>query len=214
MWSPSPAPYTSPSGHHQLVRLAHKRTDDTKPPVSLFTRFPHSHQPLGSATGVSRKPLTLIPASSGCHCHCQGLLFLTPQRFLLGLSASQGPLCPLKPANMRELPIIHLTFTLCTHVFKCLTFLCLTFSYPISLLYLSVVCCFIITASHIYFITVYIFLQQMITCIYIYLISVLGFPLHLQHLAKFYTFRCIVLVGLKFLFLPPSSSNWSNSSPI
>lgn len=118
MWSPSPAPYTSPSGHHQLVRPAHKRTDDTKPPVSLCTRFPHSHQPLGSATGVSRKPLRFIPASSGCHCHCQGLLFLTPQRFLLGLSASQGPLCPLKPANVRELPIIHLTFTLCTHVFK------------------------------------------------------------------------------------------------
>lgn len=109
MWSPSPAPYTSPSGHHQLVRPAHKRTDDTKPPVSLCTRFPHSHQPLGSATGVSRKPLRLIPASSGCHCHCQGLLFLTPQRFLLGLSASQGPLCPLKPANVSELPIIHLT---------------------------------------------------------------------------------------------------------
>lgn len=100
-WPPSPALYTTSSSYHELIRLAHKRIDNTKLSLSPLTWFSSSPSAIQPVPLISRGSTGSYPCLSTCTTAAMGLSFplLTTSRFRLGLPASQGVLCPINPAN-------------------------------------------------------------------------------------------------------------------
>lgn len=99
-WSgpPSPAPYTTPSRHHQLITLAHKRTDHTKLSLSLLTRFFSSPSVIQWCPSFLQYPPGLGPASPLVPLPLGGWAFLSWPPYASRL-ASLHP----KPANSTQL---------------------------------------------------------------------------------------------------------------